>query len=1030
MDWLEQLLGENPQMPDIFRGLFTLELARMYGRTGRLRECSVQLTAADTAFVSCGHMHGTLEVRKYQLHYGCIPSANVLQELVRITEQYCAMDCPLSVLQSAPFPLERAFDAGNHRFYVKFQDVLNNICTVAEIIHERLFLHLQLLASMNAGTGHYAQVMELGRALYNDFCARKWWTPAFYTTVVLSLAESTMGNYLPAQQWASTGLKLCKKRCLEAESQAEYHLAQIRSVEPVAHGPSKAARLQEIISVIEPLVEADVKEGKKQRACTELCLMATMQFQLARLRGIGEDEVLVKAHESLDLISTLCKNLEARERASLTGQCQEMRITQLLFEGKPKADTWQEERAIRIADDLIELYHSNGLQMLEANKYRMRAMCHVQIWQKKALPNCLVAAEKDLQAACAKFQVISSSEAWLGSQHELARIYVTAFDLYKIPLDSVLVELGKLESIADTIRRELSALNGLPALLQKQKFAATTSLVDLYQWASGVNLQEHRYSELWSWSQKRKARSLSDMLGLGVIMPSTVKEGMSADPQTALGFQKLLAAQSRLAMTSQNERAFVREEIANLEEQLRPNPQFRDYLFLRDGNFGRLDGINALRSSDISSREARAIVFVDWILYKDEISMIVVKNSLQNESIRFLPLGISVSEVKNWIRQNFSEDSQRRECLKEDDLQDQYCPMRQIDGLISGLQQFTEPTDLLIFSASGCLNLLPLHALKILDERCGSAVPLISRNPIVYAPSMSVLQLCLARSRAERSSGPAVFVGVYDRLNEAAMIYSQMEQLAAFVGGKAACGADVTTKTLGTLVDGARLVHYHGHCIFSAENILGQSLVLSNGHESGDKMTEPNLSAMTEASQPKMLHTRQDNTQQRDQPSSIALGNVTDVNFQSAMGDVQQHSLLQLDDAAQSSRFTVEDIFTLSLSSYPLVTLIACESAAQTIATGDEPLGILAGLLCAGASSVVGASWPIPSRTGRMFSDAFYRELGVSTPAGASEQSEDRIRDIAVALQRAVLHLRNQKDTSETYHWGAFLLWGSWLGQV
>lgn len=62
-----------------------------------------------------------------------------------------------------------------------------------------------------------------------------------------------------------------------------------------------------------------------------------------------------------------------------------------------------------------------------------------------------------------------------------------------------------------------------------------------------------------------------------------------------------------------------------------------------------------------------------------------------------------------------------------------------------------------------------------------------------------------------------------------------------------------------------------------------------------------------------------------------------------------------------------------------------------------------------------------------MFSDAFYSELGTQKSFAASDNYEDRLLDVAVALQKAILHIRDCKDTSETYHWGAFSLWGSRL---
>ena len=958
-EWLENLLSGELRMPDIFRGLFRLELANLYGRTGRLHDCSIQLTAAEAAFEICGHLHGALEVRKHRLHYGFTTSPDVFEALVKIMEQYCRMDFPLGVLQSASFPLARAFENGNHRLYVKLQEVLNNVCTYGGILHERLLLQLQLLASMNAETSHYAQVMELGTALYREFCARDWWTPAFHVTVLLSLAENAGENHQSAQDWAGKGYELCKRESLEVELQAQFHLAQIRSWEPIAAGPSKAARLQETILVIEPLVEMDVNAGNNQDACTELCLMAGLQFQLARLKGATPNDILARAYGSVDRINALCEVLGARSRAVVTGECQELRIAQLLFEGKQESNNDKEEQALHIVDSLIEVYRSAGLRMQEANKYRMRALCNVQMWQKSGHGDYLVPAEKDLQTACAKFRAASNSQAWLGSQHELTRIYVIAWEKYNIPLNPVLEELQKLESIADRLRRELSALNGLPALLQKQRFASTKSVVDLYQWASGVNLVAQRYAELWFWSQKRKARSLSDMLGLGV--------------------------------------------------------------------FRGLKELDTLKDANIISDRPRAVKIVDWILNGDTIFMLVVNSALRGEGIRLLRLTISVSDLNRWLRQNFRNDRDRRDCLREDSIEDQWSPMRDIDPLISSLQQCTKPGDLLIFSPTSCLNSLPIHAFKIWDERCGAGVPLIARNAIVYAPSMSVLQLCLTRSRASKSPRSAVYIGVYDIPKEAGTIYSQMDRLATSWKGRAACGMDVTKPSFSGLIDGVSLVHYHGHCVFSGDNILQQSLVLSSGIKDGSTAVKPYVSTSADGCVPNILHASQNTLQQDDQQPVTAPDNIINIDLRPIIDEVEQDVLLQLDSTAQTIRLTVEDIFALPLSSSPLVTLIACDSATQTIATGDEPLGILTGLLCAGAASVVGASWPIPSRTGRMFSDAFYSELGNQKSFAASEHNDNKVVDIAVALQKAVLHIRDCKDTSETYHWGAFSLWGSWL---
>lgn len=50
--------------------------------------------------------------------------------------------------------------------------------------------------------------MELVSVLYREFCASKWWTPAFHVTDLLSLAETAGESYQSAQHWAARGYDL------------------------------------------------------------------------------------------------------------------------------------------------------------------------------------------------------------------------------------------------------------------------------------------------------------------------------------------------------------------------------------------------------------------------------------------------------------------------------------------------------------------------------------------------------------------------------------------------------------------------------------------------------------------------------------------------------------------------------------------------------------------------------------------------------------------------------------------------------
>ena len=91
--------------------------------------------------------------------------------------------------------------------------------------------------------------------------------------------------------------------------------------------------------------------------------------------------------------------------------------------------------------------------------------------------------------------------------------------------------------------------------------------------------------------------------------------------------------------------------------------------------------------------------------------------------------------------------------------------MRRLDRLITPVVDATKPGDLLIFSPTGFLSSLPLHALRA-NGGGGSNdnMHLIARNPVVYAPSVSILQICLTRSRevTEPHSRPSVFFSILD----------------------------------------------------------------------------------------------------------------------------------------------------------------------------------------------------------------------------------------------------------------------------
>ena len=94
-----------------------------------------------------------------------------------------------------------------------------------------------------------------------------------------------------------------------------------------------------------------------------------------------------------------------------------------------------------------------------------------------------------------------------------------------------------------------------------------------------------------------------------------------------------------------------------------------------------------------------------------------------------------------------------------------------------------------------------------------------------------------------------------------------------------------------------------------------------------------------------------------------------------------------------------------------LVVLSACGSLGSGRNFGEGALGLSAGFIAAGSSSVIATLWPVSDATGEAFAHAFYPALA-------------RGRTVSAALGEAQQTLRGTPATAAVADWGAFVLVG------
>jgi CHAT domain-containing protein len=102
------------------------------------------------------------------------------------------------------------------------------------------------------------------------------------------------------------------------------------------------------------------------------------------------------------------------------------------------------------------------------------------------------------------------------------------------------------------------------------------------------------------------------------------------------------------------------------------------------------------------------------------------------------------------------------------------------------------------------------------------------------------------------------------------------------------------------------------------------------------------------------------------------------------------------------------DLYQLNLP-VSLLTLSGCGTGLGVVAAGDELLGLMRGVLLAGAQSLIATLWNVDDRSTARFMSLFYTRLQSSTAPVA-------------ALQHAMRELRRQLP--HPFYWAPFVLVG------
>lgn len=430
-----------------------------------------------------------------------------------------------------------------------------------------------------------------------------------------------------------------------------------------------------------------------------------------------------------------------------------------------------------------------------------------------------------------------SAEIAKWKQHEAWVLY-DCWAIGDVSYSTVLEKLHQAQVYSDRVRTELTFLGGLNAIENKRRLGAIKATRSGFVIALHVATHEGMALSAWEWTQKAKARSLCDLLGSEILVPKELLAQIAADKE-ALSLYEFGRKQVQHLEETQNLSSISGQiELDKHVADMRQNPLLRSLLGLREGAPLSLSSMQQELKRLKRALGDRDIVLADWIFRGDEVWMLIVKENRQ-PSLDMLP--ITVAAVQEWAALHLQSSSEQESCIMTDNREEQH-PMHELTPLVQLLVDNCQAEDVLILSPTEVLHSLPLHTLLVLST--GGRIPLIERNPIVYAASMTnFFQCCQKAQSAPQESLTKNFVEAYEDfagyqfdIGEQNSVRKQMARMAEETGVEYHYGQDVVFDDFSRIAERSQMLFFLGHCDLETDDIRSQGLRLPMpvGNENGE----------------------------------------------------------------------------------------------------------------------------------------------------------------------------------------------------
>jgi hypothetical protein len=688
---------------------------------------------------------------------------------------------------------------------------------------------IQAIAVFGKTLADSGKVITGAAALYDELSNSECSFLQGQAAQLASHACLRLGDISAALHWATKCQSAWKDCTIEDRSTAATLLLTVS-----LYQAPEPPQLDEIIETATKSIQEDIGNNLAENAIDKINVLV-LSLTMKRDRYSRLITTLLQE------VNEFTERIPAASSNSKLASIYQIQAGHILGDAKSKGDIDGENAALQLLEQAVKLYLKNK-QLWEASNARQACgLCHLQMYQKhisdaplqraKDLDNALrhfICAQEAFVAIDATFQ-IAIANYWIAFCKYEA--WIPGWITGKEVLDSILAA----ETYIDRQRNEISVLQGLSAITSKQRVSTDRHTRDMYRYALQICIREGDLESAWHWVQKAKARSLSDLLGLGMLVPKALRASIAEDPAAQSMFEEEERLLAEIGKAPEIDRFPLRVKVDTHRAKMRDIQTLKLLLDMREGvpvGLEALPKIPQPHFSDDTSSD-RVIVFADWITNANEIWLFTVRDR-ETPAVHHLP--ISISQISSWVEEYYASHEAREDSIMEMNDADNH--LRTLDPLIAPLSTVSNPGDMIVMCPTGSLHSLPLHALLIPNGN--KRTTLLERNPTVYCASLTTFAQCcqsIADAVPKSMTGRDV-IAVYEPLpdeegfdyDERDDIYTSASSLGTKINARnILCGDQVTPEAFQNIVNSSHMVYFHGHCDLVKNNITEQSLRLSDG---------------------------------------------------------------------------------------------------------------------------------------------------------------------------------------------------------